>query len=109
MAWSLGHLYDVPPPARSPGHLTMGYDEDGRWTVLSTPLAPVVYASGQLLRELYWGAPDFITIRYPPLSLLTGDFIDGIIQLRGDDCQLAYVVRRKVHDDPEIWEVSWPD
>lgn len=113
-AWTLHHLYEVPPEARSPGRLMMGYDEDGRWTALAEP-GPVIAMSGLLLRELHDGAPDFVSLdcRHPQcwsdkaweLCEHSGD----LIRISGDGLRLVYVVGRWLHRDPLVVRVSWPD
>lgn len=117
--WTLHCAYDQ--MERSPGVLTMGYDNDGRRTALSDP-APVVWVSGQLLRELHWGCPDFVRLTCPPgidgtpgaahaamgddrVLAGTGD----TIRIEGDDCAYVYVISRQVSADPEVWEARWPD
>jgi hypothetical protein len=107
------HVFPGVPP--SPGTLMMGYGKDGRWTVLAPP-DPVIHVSGQLLRELHDGPPDFVTVECTAECRMAREMVPGwclnysdIIRIRGDDCHIVYVVRDVVHDDPETWEASWPD
>ena len=94
----------------SPGQLMMGYDKNGIFTSLG-PAGPVLWMSGQLLNELHAGCPDFVELdcgawRDPPCpDAPVGD----VIKIIGDDCKFVYVVRRRIHKDPLVYEVSWPD
>lgn len=109
--WSLHAAYNGHEAMlQSPSALIMGYDKDGKWTSIGTP-GPVVWMSAQLLDELHEGCPDFVEldcgIKRDPQDMRAP--VGDIIKISGDDCRFVYVVRRLVHENPWVWEVSWPD
>jgi hypothetical protein len=137
VSWTLHCSYDGTDPVRSPGMLCLEDDEEGRWSVRDGP-DPVIWVSASLLRELHQGCPEFVALdcgRRPmelwadnvlvgtsssgPSFSFTGGrpflmpapcrFTGDILRFHGGNWQHVYVVRGRIRDDPEIWEVSWPD